>query len=97
MAFDADFLTVIGSGNGFHHYRYDTLDGNIVVDASGYFNNSDDNLNLAVGDLIDVFDWATAVRSGTLTDWGTHVVVSVGSSGVVDLSDMSSGTITDSD
>jgi len=79
-------------------YRYDTLDTLATVDGSGYFNNSDDDINLAVGDMIEVVVWTTAVRSGTVADVGRHIVVSVSAAGVVDLSDdLLSATVTAGD
>ena len=37
-----------------------------VVEDAGYFNNSDDNLNLAIGDRIDAFTWsATPFAAGS--------------------------------
>lgn len=98
MAYTAGNLVLMGVGNGYGHYRYDTTDAATAVDASGYFNNSDDDLNLAVGDLITVVVWTTAVRTGTISDVSMHIVVSVSAAGVVDLSnDYLSATITDAD
>lgn len=95
MAYTAGGLALISSVNGFGLYRYDSLDAATIVDGSGYFNNADDDLNMAVGDLIWVYDWATAVRSGTITDVSLHVVTSVSAAGVVDVSDdMLGATVT---
>lgn len=97
MAFDKAQLTLIGSHNGYGLYRYDTTDALTAVDADGYMNNSDDDLNLAVGDIIEVVVWTTAVRTGTISGVGRHIVVSV-SSGAVDLSnDLLGATLIDSD
>lgn len=96
MAVDVAQLTVIGEGNGYTHYRYDTMDAHADVDTAGYFNNTDDSLNLAVGDLIDVVVWATAIRSGTISTYGKHIVNAV-AAGVVDVSDVTVGTVTDTD
>jgi hypothetical protein len=42
-------------------YRYD-IDGSVDdvddVEAAGYFNNKDDDLILAIGDRIDVYEWS---------------------------------------
>lgn len=98
MAYAAGNLTLMGSHNGYGHYRYDTTDAATAVDASGYFNNADDTLNLAVGDIIELVVWATAVRTGTISDVAKHIVVSVSAAGIVDLSnDLLSATVTDSD
>ena len=53
MAYTAGGLTLMNHGNGFSHYRYDILtDSHATIDTDGYFNNADDDLNLAVGDII---------------------------------------------
>ena len=83
MPYTPGNLALISSVNGFGLYRYDTLDAATDVDGSGYFNNASHDLNLAVGDIIEV------VR---------HIVVSVSDAGVVDLSDDFLGaTVTDTD
>lgn len=87
MAFDSAQLVLMGHGNGFKNYRYDTLDPLTTVDNNGYINNSDDNVNLAKGDLIDVVVWTTAIRTGTVADVGKHVVYGVAANGDVNLSD----------
>ena len=87
MAYLAGGLSLISSVHGYGLYRYDSLDANIIVDGAGYFNNSDDTLNLAVGDMIWVIDWATTVRTGTISDVSLHIVTIVNPSGAVDLSD----------
>lgn len=97
MAFDNKQLTLISSVNGFGLYRYDTLDAHATVDSDGYFNNSDDTVILRVGDIIDVVVWATAVRTGTVSTYGRHVVLSVSDAGVVDVTDVTVGTVTDTD
>jgi hypothetical protein len=67
---------------GRNHYRYDcngTTDDVDDVEAAGYFNNKDDNLNLQIGDRIDVFEWsAVPFASGsTLTNAIMLVVTNV--------------------
>lgn len=86
-------LSLISSVNGFGLYRYDTLDANATVDNVDYFNNITHGLNLAVGDIIEVVTWATAVRTGTISDVSRHIVMAVGAvtPGAVNLStDMTS-------
>lgn len=77
MAYTAGGLALISSVNGYSFYRYDSLDPLSDIDTAGYFNNVDDTLNLAVGDLINVIDWTTAVRTGTIADVGLVVVTNV--------------------
>tara|TARA_R110000823_G_scaffold25325_6_gene74606 strand:- start:1209 stop:1505 length:297 start_codon:yes stop_codon:yes gene_type:complete len=98
MAYTSGNLTLKGSHNGFGDYRYDTMDTAVTVDSAAYFNNSDDDLNLAVGDMIEVVVWATAVRTGTIADVENHIVVSVSAAGVVDISDpLNATTLGDTD
>ena len=77
MAYTAGGLSLISSVNGFGLYRYDSLDDWRTVDTAGYFNNLDDSLNLRIGDLILSNEWATAVRTGTITDVALLVVTNV--------------------
>ena len=98
MTFSASELTLVDSSNGYGLYRYDTLDAATAVRVDGYMNNSDDATNLAVGDIIEVVVWSTAIRTGTISDVARHIVVSVSAVGVVDLSnDFLGATISDTD
>ena len=96
MAFDTAELALISHVNGYNFYRYDTTDAHTVVDGAGYFNNDDDDQKMVVGDIIYVVVWSTAVRTGTISRFGTHIVNEV-SSGAVDTSNVTTGTVTDSD
>ena len=96
MAFDNQELALVSSVNGFGLYRYDTLDTHATVDSDGYFNNSDDSVNLRVGDLIDVVVWGTAVRTGTVSTYGRHAVLA-DVAGVIDVTDVTVGVMTDTD
>ena len=87
MAYIAGNLALISSVNGYGLYRYDTLDTLTTVDAIGYFNNVDDNLNLAKGDIILVTVWAGAVRSGNIVDHGYHQVIDALASGIVSITE----------
>ena len=86
MAYIAADFALVSSVNGFGLYRYDTLDTIETVDTGGYFNNIDDNLNLAVGHMIAVISWTTAVRTGTIFDVSRVVVTTVDSAGAVNVS-----------
>lgn len=77
MAYTEGNLPLISSVNGYGLYRYDTTDAMDVVEDAGYFNNLDDNLNLAIGDIILGFTWATAVRTGTISEAKSFVVTNV--------------------
>lgn len=76
MAYTAGGLSLISSVNGFGLYRYDSTDDMVTVEAAGYFNNKDDDLNLAVGDEIHAYNWST-VRSGTLSEVMAFAVTNV--------------------
>lgn len=53
MAVDTSKLTLLADGNGFHLYYYDGgSDRLATITASGYFNNTDDALNLGADDMI---------------------------------------------
>lgn len=97
MAVDITNLVPMGEGNGFTHYRYDTLDTHASVDTAEYFNNSDETVIFRVGDLVDVIVWATAIRTGTISTYGRHIVNSVSAAGIVDLTDVTVGVVTDTD
>jgi hypothetical protein len=98
MAFNAANLSLMAQANGFGLYRYDTLDVLTDVDDNGYMNNSDDTVNLRVGDIIEVVVWATAIRTGTISDVGRHIVYGVSAAGVVNLSnDLTGWGITSGD
>ena len=98
MAAIAADLKLMAQGRGVANYRYDTLDASATIDASGYFNNADDALNLRVGDMIDHVQWTTTTYTGTVADVGLHIVLSVSAAGVVDLSnDLLGATLVDSD
>ena len=89
MAFIATDLTMIGGGNGYHHYRYDTADSAADVDTVGYFSNTDDNVNLAVGDMITIVTWTTSTGTAPIADVTQSIVMAVGAvtAGDVNLSD----------
>jgi len=99
MAFIAADLKLLAQAAGFGLYRYDTLDALIVVDGSGYMNNSDDTINMRTGDEVRVVVWSTAIGDeDDLSEVGLMVVKSVSAAGVVDLTnDLLGATIIDSD
>jgi len=76
MAFDSSNLALIGSVNGFGLYRYDDTAHPDTVEAAGYMNNVDDNLNLAVGDIIHYVQWSV-VRTGTISAYKAFIVTNV--------------------
>ena len=96
MAFDTSELALISHVNGDNYYRYDTTDAHTPLEAAGYFNNDDDDQKIVVGDIIYVVVWGTAVRTGTISTYGTHIVNAV-SSGAVDTTNVTVGLMTASD
>lgn len=86
-----DTLTAGALGNGGPAvWSYITEDTHATVDSAGYFNSA--SALLAVGDLIDV----VVAASGAVSTYGRHIVLS-NASGVVDVSNVTVGTVTDSD
>ena len=77
MAYTVGNLVLLTSANGYGQYRYDTTDELNTVEATGYFNNKDDNLNLAKGDIIVGVVWSTAVRTGTISKVSDYIVTNV--------------------
>jgi hypothetical protein len=76
-------------------WTYSTLDAHATVDTSGYFNSA--AALLREGDIIDVVVWATAIGAGgTVSTYGRHIVLTI-ASGVVDVSNVTVGTMTDTD
>ena len=95
MAYASANLAILGDANGFTHWRYDTLDTHATVDSAAYFTGEALNM-LNVGDLIDVFVWSTAIRSGTISTYGPHVVLSNDGT-TVDVTDVTVGVVSDTD
>jgi hypothetical protein len=99
MAFDIAYLvptTHQGKrGVASTRWSYWTLDAAATVDTAGYFNAAAGLLQ--VGDIIDRVTWSTAIGTGgTISTYGPHIVNSI-ASGVVDVSDATAGTVTDTD
>jgi len=79
MAYTAGNLQgLVNAPPGKMMYRYDVLDDTpVTIEAAGYFNNKDDDLNLAKGDIIFTFTWTTAVSTGLISRVGCYVVTNV--------------------
>lgn len=104
MAFDITNLSPIGGnsrrGKAPQMFTYATLDAHTTVDGSGYFNSSTAyggayNL-LDIGDIIYVVVWATAIGTGTISTYGPHIIMTK-SAGTIDASNVTTGTVTNSD
>ena len=90
MAFSANGWNVIGAakkGNAPSMYTYTSADAIATVNTSGYFNDLSDTV--AVGDVIFVHDSATPTLS--------IVMVASNASGVVDVTDGTAISMTDTD
>lgn len=105
MAFDITYLNPIGGqskrGKSPQVFTYATLDAHTTVDGSGYFNLSTAYggayNQLEVGDIIYVVVWATAIGTGgTISAYGPHIVMTK-SAGTIDVSSVTTGTVTNSD
>lgn len=76
-------------------WSYWTLDAAAAVDTTGYFNAAANTLS--VGDIIERTSWTTAIGAGgTISTQGRHIVNSI-SGGVVDVTDTTASTVTDTD
>ena len=95
MAYNSADLVAMGEANGYTHWRYDTLDTHATVDTAAYFTGDSVGM-MRVGDLIDVVVWTTAIRTGTISTYGRHIVNSSTGS-AIDVSDVTVGTVTDTD
>jgi hypothetical protein len=90
MAYSSTGWNVIGAakkGNAPSMYTYTSADAIATVNTAGYFNDLSDTL--AVGDIIFVHDSATPTMS--------IVMVASNASGVVDVTDGTAISMTDSD
>jgi hypothetical protein len=92
MAFIADNFNSIGgqskAGNAPQMFSYTTPDAATTVDDSGYFN--------AVASILKVGDMIMRVTtsSGAVSTAGWHVVMTISAAGVVDTSDTTALTVT---
>lgn len=95
MAFSTTGFQPIGgqskAGNSPQIWSYTTTDAAATVDSSGYFNTV--NSILRVGDLI----YRVTTSSGAVSTAGLHVVMTISAAGVVDTSDATVLTVTNTD
>lgn len=95
MAFDAAGFNAAGAqskaGNAPQLWTYVTTDAAATVDTSGYFN--------AVASLLKVGDVILRVTTsaGAVSTAGWHVVMTISAAGVVDVSDTTALTVTNTD
>jgi len=76
-------------------WAYKTDDAHTAVDAAGYFN--DVSKELSIGDIINVVVVTNLDASNeAASTYGTHLV-NANSGGVVDVTNVTAGTVTDSD
>jgi hypothetical protein len=95
MAFVATNFQPIGgqakAGNAPQMWSYTTPDAADAVDTSGYFNSVASLLK--VGDLI----YRVTTSSGSVSTAGWHVVMTISAAGVVNVSDTTVLTVTNTD
>lgn len=105
MAFDLSNFQPVGGqgkrGKAPQRFSYATLDLHTTVDGSGYFNSTSAYGGayhlLERGDIIDVVVWSAAIGSGgSLLTYGPHLVIDK-ANGFVDVTNVTTGTVTDSD
>lgn len=105
MAFDIAYFQPIGGqgkrGKAPQIFSYATLDAHTTVDGAGYFNSATAYggvyNQLERGDIIYVTVWATAIGTGgTVSTYGPHIVIDK-ADGTVDVTNVTTGTVTDSD
>lgn len=75
-------------------WTYYTDDAHTTVDAAGYFNNASDLLG--IGDIIYVVVVDDPAAVTAITAYGSHLV-NANASGVVDVTNVTVGVVTDSD
>ena len=76
MAYTAgNLVNLVSAAPGRSIYRYDSTDDVDAVEAAGYFNNLDDDLNLQKGDLIIVIEWSGTVHGTGTIIGSTQLVV----------------------
>lgn len=107
MAFILENLNPVGGqsrrGKAPQIYTYSTLDAHTTVDGASYFNGGSGTPYggaysiLEPGDIIYVVVWTTAIgEGGTISTYGTHLVNGK-SAGTLDVTNVTTGTVTDSD
>lgn len=92
-----DLVKCYDTGKGRSHYTYWTTDTIATVDSAGYFNNGDDDLVLRVGDTIQVMVVNSIANPTSVTDAGLVIVNAAALEGIVDTSDETANTVTDTD
>jgi len=99
MAFLRANLAPVGGqssrGSAPQRFSYKTADTHATVDTTGYFNSVSELLE--VGDIIDVVVVAAlGANPEVVSTFGKHLVLS-NAAGVVDVSNVTAGVITDTD
>jgi hypothetical protein len=95
MAFDIKHLSLENTVDGLNKWVYKSAgDTHATVDTAGYF-SGDAVQMLRVGDLIDVVVF-TDGTFGTVSTYGRHIVLSNNGT-TVNVSDVTAGTVTNTD
>lgn len=106
MAFDITRLQPLGGqglrGRASQLWSYWTTDAHTTVDGSGYFNggvaNSGAYNMMEKGDIIWVVVWSGTIGTGGISTgtYGPHIVCDK-ANGQIDVTNVTTGTVTDSD
>lgn len=88
------------SGQGYNEWNLDGEDAPATARVSGYITDGVDK-GLQVGDLVHLRQWTTYTdqytRTGPVLAYQLMIVVSISAAGVVDLSDGTAISLTDTD
>lgn len=95
MAFDQAKLAAAWTVGKQTYWRYDTADAHATVDTADYFLTAANLATMRVGDIIDVVVWASTAFAAVST-YGRHIVNS-NTGAAIDVSDVTVGTVTDTD
>ena len=88
-------LALVASVGKQNLWRYDTTDAHATVDSADYFTTPALLGTMRVGDLIDVVVWSSTAYTAVST-YGRHIV-NQNTGSAIDVSDVTAGTVTDTD
>ena len=95
MALDKTRLWAKNSYGATTEWAYHTTDAHASVDTAGYFTDNDLLGVMRVGDIIDVVVFSSTAYT-TISTYGRHIV-NANSGTAIDVSDVTAGTVTDTD
>lgn len=95
MAFDQAKLAAAWTVGKQTCWRYDTADAHATVDSANYFDTVANLNTMRIGDIIDVIVWSSTAFTAVST-YGRHIV-NANDGTHIDVSDVTVGTVTDTD